>query len=145
MNCTRRRASHSRSTSWVARAPGMTRTLAAEQIDTGRIAVNDQPAKAAKLLRPGDSVEIKRQGDPVRQVVTVLALARTRGAAPQAQALYAETAASRDARERAAEARRLAPEPADTIRDGRPTKRDRRDIGQQAERWQRWSASLEDD
>jgi ribosome-associated heat shock protein Hsp15 len=122
-----------------------TRTLAAEQIDLGRVTVNEQPAKAAKLLRPGDDVAIKRQGDPVRQVVTVLALARTRGPAPQAQALYAETAASREARERAAEARRLAPEPADTIRDGRPTKRDRREIGQQAERWQRWSASLEDE
>ncbi len=122
-----------------------TRTLASEQIDMGRIDVNDQPTKPAKLVRPGDEVTIKRPGDPVRQVVTVVGLARTRGSAPLAQALYAETAASRHAREQAAEARRLAPDPADAIQQGRPTKRDRRDIGQQTERWQRWSASLDDE
>lgn len=119
-----------------------TRTLAAEQIALGRLHVNDHEAKAAKLLRPGDEVSIKRPGDPVRQVVTVLGLARTRGGAPQAQALYAETAASIEARARAAEARRLAPE---ADRHGRPTKRDRRELGDQAERWQRWSASIDDD
>ncbi len=119
-----------------------TRTLAAEQIDLGRLHVNGHEAKAAKLLHPGDEVCIKRPGDPVRQEVTVLGLARTRGPAPTAQALYAETAASLEARAHAAEARRLAPE---GERHGRPTKRDRRELGDEAQRWQRWSASIDDE
>ena len=56
-------------------------------------------------------------------------------------ALYAETADSTAARERAAAARRLAPEPAESLEQGRPTKRDRRRLAD----WQRWSASAEDD
>ena len=60
---------------------------------------------------------------------------------PQAQLLYAETAASITAREAAAEARRLAPEPAATIQQGRPTKQDRRRLAD----WDRWSVSLDDE
>ena len=42
--------------------------------------------------------------------------------------------------------RRLAPEPADGLRDGRPTKRDRRSMDQLRGGWgDRWSASLDDD
>jgi ribosome-associated heat shock protein Hsp15 len=50
------------------------------------------------------------------------------------------------AREQAATARHIAPEPAHTIAQGRPTKRDRRAL--EAERhgdWDaRWSATLQD-
>ncbi len=122
-----------------------TRSLAAEQASLGRVEVNDISAKASRAVRPGDHIGIRRPGDPLRQVVTVLGLARTRGPAPDAQALYEETEASIAQRKAAAEARRLAPEPALDQHQGRPTKRDRRDIVEQAQRWQRWSASIDDD
>jgi ribosome-associated heat shock protein Hsp15 len=58
--------------------------------------------------------------------------------------LYEETAESLSARAQAAEARRLAPEPAAAMTQGRPTKRDRRDIDKAGGDWQRWSASIDD-
>ena len=77
---------------------------------------------------------------PDERLVEVRGLSALRGPAPVAQTLYAETPESLDARHRAAESRRLAAEPAHSIEQGRPTKRDRRDLAQ----WQRWSASAED-
>jgi ribosome-associated heat shock protein Hsp15 len=72
--------------------------------------------------------------------VAVAGLSSSRGPAPVAQALYAETPESIAARLRAAEARRVSTEPADSIEQGRPTKRNRRQLAD----WQRWSASVED-
>ena len=66
-----------------------------------------------------------------------------RGPAPVAQQLYEETADSIAARERAAEQRRLAPEPALSLSEGRPTKRDRRHIDKSREWNERWSASID--
>ena len=120
-----------------------TRSLAAEAADRERVRVNDAAAKPAKELRVGDRVALRQDGGLVRTVV-VQGLSAIRGPAPVAQALYAETADSRAAREQAAEARRLAPEPAAALTQGRPTKRDRRDIEKAAVGWQRWSASLDD-
>lgn len=116
-----------------------TRGLAADEIGRGRVHVNEQLAKASRELKPGDLVQL-RQG-PVQRVVKVLALSAQRGPATQAQALYEETPESLAARTLAAEQRRLAAEPADSIEQGRPTKRDRRTLAD----WQRWSASLDDD
>lgn len=90
-----------------------------------------------------------RQGQVPRTVV-IRGLSGMRGPAPVAQALYEETAESLAERERLAEQRRLAPEPASSIasqHEGRPTKRDRRQIDQVRERgsWDsRWSASIDD-
>jgi len=112
-----------------------TRTLAAEEIAKGRVAVNGQPAKASRELKPDDRVEF-RQGAAVRTVV-VRALSAVRGPAPVAQALYEETPESLQARQRAAEQRRQGIEPAQAIEHGRPTKRDRRQLAE----WERWSAS----
>jgi len=121
-----------------------TRSLAVDEIGRGRVTVNGQAAKAARELRVGDTVAL-RQG-PVARTVVVRALSGMRGPAPVAQLLYEETADSIAAREQAAQARRLAPEPADALRDGRPTKRDRRNIDQLRGGWgSRWSASLDDD
>lgn len=120
-----------------------TRGLAAEDIGRGRVSVNGQVAKASRELKPGDLLQW-RQG-PVARTVKVVALSNQRGPAPQAQALYEETPESIAARERAAEARRLGAEPAASIEQGRPTKRDRRDITRSVAEWQRWSASLDDD
>jgi ribosome-associated heat shock protein Hsp15 len=120
-----------------------TRGLAAEAADRERVRVNDQPAKPAKELRVGNIVALRQEGGLVRTVI-VLGLSAARGPAPVAQALYEETAESVAARAHAAEARRLAPEPAVALTEGRPTKRDRREIEKAAGGWRRWSASLDD-
>lgn len=120
-----------------------TRSLAVDEIGKGRVTVNGQAAKAARELRVGDTVAL-RQG-PAARTVVVRALSGMRGPAPVAQLLYEETADSVVAREQAAQARRLAPEPADALPGGRPTKRDRRSIDQLRGGWgDRWSASLDD-
>ena len=120
-----------------------TRSLATEDIDKGRVQVNDQVAKPSRELRVGDVLHL-RQG-PVQRTVVVAGISHLRGPAPVAQALYQETADSLAARTQAAEARRLAAEPALSIEQGRPTKRDRRDIERTQHDWQRWSASIDDD
>jgi ribosome-associated heat shock protein Hsp15 len=120
-----------------------TRSLAAEEIDRGRVAVNGQEAKPAREVKPGDTVSV-RQG-PVHRTVVVKSLSNMRGPAPVAQQLYEETRESIEARERAAQQRRDAPEPATTIEHGRPTKRGRRELDQAQRGWgDRWSASLDD-
>ncbi|HPU18685.1 MAG TPA: RNA-binding S4 domain-containing protein [Alicycliphilus sp.] len=120
-----------------------TRSLAVEEIGKGRVTVNGQAAKAARELRVGDNVAL-RQG-PVARTVVIRALSNMRGPAPVAQQLYEETPESIAARAQAAEARRLAPEPATALREGRPTKRDRRDMDDLRHGWgERWSASLDD-
>ena len=120
-----------------------TRSLAVEEIGKGRVTVNGQAAKAARELRVGDNVAL-RQG-PVARTVVIRALSNMRGPAPVAPQLYEETPESIAARAQAAEARRLAPEPATALREGRPTKRDRRDMDDLRHGWgERWSASLDD-
>jgi ribosome-associated heat shock protein Hsp15 len=125
---------------WAARM-FKTRALAAECIDKGRVQVNGQVAKRARDLRAGDRVAL-RQGErgEIARELQVLALSATRGPATQAQRLYVETAASIAAREQAARQRAYHAEPAHTIEQGRPTKRDRRELAA----WQRWSASADD-
>ena len=119
-----------------------TRALAVDDIDKNRVQVNGQAAKPSRDVRVGDSL-VMRQG-PVVRTVAVLGLSNLRGPAPVAQALYAETAESLAARSLAAEARRLGAEPALAITQGRPTKRDRRDLDRDQQGWQRWSASIDD-
>lgn len=114
-----------------------TRSLATEEIGKGRVMVNGQQAKASRDLKIGDLLRF-RQGVIDREVV-VRGLSHVRGPAPQAQALYEETPESIAKREASAEARRLAPEPAQTIVQGRPTKQDRRRLAD----WDRWSASAD--
>lgn len=123
-----------------------TRSLATEEISKGRVTLNGQLAKPARDLRCGDTVAL-RQG-PAERTVLVKGLSGARGPAPVAQQLYEETADSIAAREKAAELRRLAPEPAAALQEGRPTKRDRREIdkvNQRGKEWgQRWSASIDE-
>ena len=71
--------------------------------------------------------------------LTVLQLSLQRGSATVARTMYAESPESLAAREKALQQRRLAPEPAAALGQGRPTKRDRRALAS----WQRWSASVE--
>ena len=114
-----------------------TRGLAGDEIGKGRVDVNGQAAKASKELRVGDLVEL-RQGEVLR-TVEVKALSLQRGPATVAQAMYEETAESVTRRLQIAAQRRLNPEPALTIEQGRPTKRDRRQLAD----WNRWSATAE--
>lgn len=115
-----------------------TRSLAAEDVDKGRIQVNEQVAKASRELKAGDRVDI-RQGALTRTVI-VKAVSTVRGPAPQAQQLYEETPESMARRALFIEQRKLAGEPADSIEQGRPTKRDRRQLAD----WQRWSVSIDE-
>ncbi|MDO9277706.1 MAG: RNA-binding S4 domain-containing protein [Polaromonas sp.] len=116
-----------------------TRTLAAEEIDKGRIQINGQEVKPARDVKVGDTLRL-RQGLVLR-VVVVKGLSLQRGAAPVAQLLYEETAESVANRLQAVEQRKLNDEPADSIEHGRPTKRDRRSMDKS---WgDRWSASVD--
>ena len=116
-----------------------TRSLAAEEIGKGRVQVNGQDAKASREVKPGDRVRL-RQG-PVEREVLVRGISGARGPAPVAQQLYEETPESVQARETAAQQRRLAAEPAHSIEQGRPTKRERRQIDKA---WNdRWSAGAD--
>ena len=117
-----------------------TRALSAEAIDKGRVSVNGQSAKASREPRVGDTIEF-RQGNDLRAVI-VRGLSAVRGPAPVAQRLYEETPESVARRLASAEQRRLAPEPALSQTQGRPTKRDRRTLKDWGDRW---SASLDDD
>jgi ribosome-associated heat shock protein Hsp15 len=117
-----------------------TRSLAADEIERGRVRVNGQDAKPSREVRVGDRVAV-RQGDcPVPREVEVLGLSAVRGPAPQAQLLYTETADSIAAQAEWRERRRYAADPALSIEQGRPTKVDRRRLAD----WQRWSVSLDD-
>ena len=128
---------------WAARL-FKTRALAAEAADRGRVGVNGQTAKPARELHAGDTLVLRQDGGVMRTLV-ICALSAQRGPAPMAQALYEETADSLAVRRQAAEARRLAPEPAHSIEQGRPSKRDRRDLERTQVQWQRWSASIDDE
>ncbi len=126
-----------------------TRSLAGEEIDKGRVRINDVEAKPSREVKVGDVV-VMRTG-PVLRTITVLGISAQRGGAPAAALLYQETPESIAARALAAEQRRLGVEPATSQEHGRPTKRDRRDLekvsGRQVNKgWDnRWSASIDGD
>lgn len=116
-----------------------TRSLASEELGKGRVQVNGVDAKPSREVRPGDKVCV-RQGQVLR-TVEVLGLSAMRGPAPVAQQLYREMPESVERRGLEAERQRLAREPALSIEQGRPTKRDRREMDRA---WNdRWSASLD--
>ena len=114
-----------------------TRSLATEEVGKGRVLLNGQTAKPSREMKVGDVLRL-RIGTLEREVV-VRGLSEMRGPAPQAQALYEETPESIAARLLAAEQRRLAPEPALSLTEGRPTKQNRRALAD----WNRWSAAAD--
>jgi len=111
---------------WVARF-FKTRALAAAAIDGGRIERNGEKAKRGKPVRPGDTLRIRL--GPYEHRITVLAVATQRGPASVAAGLYQEDPESRATRERLHEQHRLAAALHGGADKGRPTKRDRREIG----------------
>lgn len=102
-----------------------TRSLASKACELGRIESNGHPAKAAREVKPGDTLSIRHEG--IEFLIEVLGVSEMRGPAAVAQTLYRETDASREARAKAAEARRAAGT-FDFLHDGKPSKRDRREI-----------------
>lgn len=103
-----------------------TRTLAARACELGRIESNGQGAKAARDVRVGDLLQVKNEAGDFQ--VEVLALSEVRGPAPVAQTLYRETDTSRELRLKRAEERKAMPH-FEAAREGKPSKRDRREIG----------------
>ncbi|MEH6798495.1 MAG: RNA-binding S4 domain-containing protein [Pseudomonadales bacterium] len=102
-----------------------TRALAKAAIEGGKVQCQGERCKPSKEIRVGDRLQV-RQGFDVRDV-DVLVLSEQRRGAPQAQALYAETAESLSRREAAA-AQRKALGAGGLISEHRPTKKQRRQI-----------------
>src|ERR1700733_16257898 len=103
-----------------------TRALSQKSCEMGRIESNGHLAKAARDVRVGDMLKIKNEGGEFE--VEVLALSEMRGPAAVAQALYRETDASRELRLKFLDARKAMPH-FEATREGKPSKRDRRELG----------------
>lgn len=102
-----------------------TRALAVRACELGRIQSNGQLAKPARDVRTGDMLQIKNEGGDFQ--VEVLLLSEVRGPAAIAQTLYRETDASREARMKLA-AERKAMQQFEALPEGKPSKRDRREL-----------------
>lgn len=100
-----------------------TRSLARQAIETGKVDIAGQRAKAARGLRVGDALRVTR-GDEVFEL-DVLTLATARGPASVAQTLYRESEASRVQREQL-RALRLAERSGYRAPEHKPDKRARR-------------------
>jgi ribosome-associated heat shock protein Hsp15 len=104
-----------------------TRALASRACELGRIESNGQPAKPAREVRVGDTLRVKN--DSGEFVIEVLGVSEIRGPASVAQTLYRETEASREARALLTEQKKAMP--TFDFPEGRPSKKDRRDM----EKW----------
>jgi ribosome-associated heat shock protein Hsp15 len=102
-----------------------TRAIAADAIEGGRVELAGERVKPAKTVRVGD--ELRLRLGPYVHIVIVRGLSEHRGPAREAQQLYEETAESRAERERHAWTLKHAA-PVFDEGEGRPTKKDRRDL-----------------
>jgi ribosome-associated heat shock protein Hsp15 len=109
---------------WVARF-FKTRAIASRACDLGRIASNGQAAKPAREVRVGDLLQVKNDSGDFE--VQVLVLSEMRGPAVVAQTLYRETEESRERRRKLLEERKSMPH-FEAEREGKPSKRDRREM-----------------
>lgn len=100
-----------------------TRSLAKQAIETGRIEIGGQRAKPARGVRMGDALRIVR-GEEIFEI-EVRGLSDSRGPASVAQTLYAESEASKLAREQA-RALRVAERTGYRAPETKPDKRARR-------------------
>ena len=103
-----------------------TRAIASRICDLGRVQVNQIQAKPSREVRVGDRLHIKTE--VAQYDVEVLQTSTMRGPAAVAQTLYRETDESREARAKAAEERKALAQMEGFYPDGRPSKRDRREI-----------------
>jgi len=74
-----------------------TRGLAKQAVETGKVEIGGQRAKASRTVRVGDALKIVRGEEHFE--ISVLALSGQRGPASVAQGLYAESEESRIRRE----------------------------------------------
>lgn len=102
-----------------------TRALAKKAIEGGKVHYNGTRAKTSKSVEVGAIIRVP-QGWELMEV-EVVALSDQRRGAPEARALYCETAESVARREREAEARRLTNQAMQHPLK-RPDKKQRRDI-----------------
>jgi ribosome-associated heat shock protein Hsp15 len=102
-----------------------TRSLAQEAVDGGKVEVNGERAKRAKLVQAGDRVQL-RQGAELWHL-TVRDIASRRGSAEIAQSLYEESEEGRAKRQALRDELRSM-NTAFTFGEGRPGKRDRREL-----------------
>ncbi|MDX1676323.1 ribosome-associated heat shock protein Hsp15 [Arsukibacterium sp.] len=102
-----------------------TRALAKSMIEGGKVHYNDQRCKASRQVEIGATIKLAQGSD--EKTVVVMGLSEKRLAAPLAQALYQETAASTEQRLARAELRKtnslFAPHP-----DTKPDKKMRRQL-----------------
>jgi zinc protease len=102
-----------------------TRTLAAEAIDGGRVHVNGERAKRARMIGVGDTVRLRH--GPFEYLLHVRGLSERRGPAREAVTLYEEDPMTK--RERETRALQLKAMPtAFHEGKGRPSKKQRRDL-----------------
>jgi len=103
-----------------------TRSIASRACELGRIASNGQPAKPAREVRVGDMLKVKNDSGDF--TIEVLGLSEMRGPASAAQTLYRETEESRALRAKLAEQRKAMPHFESVHGEGRPSKRERREL-----------------
>src|ERR1700737_2866557 len=103
-----------------------TRSLAADAIGGGKVSMQGDSVKPARMVQIGDEIRIRL--GPYEHVVIVRGLSERRGPASVAATLYEETPASLSARAKLSEQLRMAPAAFVYEEKGRPTKRDRREI-----------------
>lgn len=103
-----------------------TRALAVEAIDGGRVKVNGERVKRAKIVQAGDSLQIRL--GPYEHIVIVRGLSDRRGPAKEAVLLFEETPASIAERERVGFQLKAAHVLFTPETNERPTKRDRRKL-----------------
>ncbi|CAD5377611.1 ribosome-associated heat shock protein Hsp15 [Pseudomonas sp. OF001] len=103
-----------------------TRALAKAAIEGGKVHCRGERCKPAREPKVGDELTIRAGFD--ERTVIVRALSSVRRGAPEAQSLYAETADSIARREQAAALRQAGALGVQS--DGRPTKKQRRQIHQ---------------
>ncbi|MGA8029663.1 MAG: RNA-binding S4 domain-containing protein [Bryobacteraceae bacterium] len=102
-----------------------TRALAARACELGRIKSNEQQAKASREVHVGDLLQVKNESGDFQ--LQVLVLSEMRGPAAVAQTLYLETDASRELRLKLAKDRKGMVD-FEASREGKPSKRDRREL-----------------
>ncbi len=103
-----------------------TRSLAKQAIEGGKVQCDGQRAKASKEIMTDTIVNI-RQGWDTKEVV-VTQLSDQRRGAPEAALLFEETPASIEQRKVSAEQRRVLQSASGLQTEGRPNKKQRRQI-----------------
>jgi ribosome-associated heat shock protein Hsp15 len=110
-----------------------TRSLAADAVAGGKVALNGGRPKPSRIIRPGDRLSIRRGA--YEWSIIVKETSNYRGPASDAEALYEESEESRSKRQ-AAMAQLKLERPPDFDSPRRPSKKDRRAISKFTNR--RW-------